>query len=64
MGLLDKIRNKGKEAKGKAEEKAGNARGDESQAAKGRGEQSEANLKQAGEKGKDALGDAKDSFGR
>lgn len=62
MGFMDKIRNKGQEAKGKTQEAVGEARGDESQVAKGKGEQAEAGLRQAGEHGKDALGDAKDAF--
>ena len=55
MGLDDKIGNKGEELKGKAKEATGNATGDEQMEAEGKGDQMGANVKQAGEKIKDAF---------
>lgn len=55
MGIEDKIDNKSEEAAGKVKESAGRASGDERLEAEGRGEQTNANLKQAGEKIKDAF---------
>ena len=55
MGNDDKVRNKVDELKGKAKEAAGSASGDEDLQAEGRAEQSESDLKQAGEKVKDAF---------
>lgn len=56
MGLGDKIKNKAEEAKGKVKEGVGDASDDQSLEAKGKGEQSSANTKQAGENVKDAFG--------
>jgi uncharacterized protein YjbJ (UPF0337 family) len=47
--------NKADELAGKAKELEGKATGDETREAQGKGEQSVANLKQAGEKVKDAF---------
>jgi uncharacterized protein YjbJ (UPF0337 family) len=55
MGKKDKARNLAQVAKGKIEEKAGTATGDDQLAAEGRVDQASGNLKQAGEKVKDAL---------
>lgn len=55
MGIEDKIDNKSEEAAGKLKEGAGRATDDERLEAEGRGEQTTANLKQAGEKVKDAF---------
>ena len=55
MGLGDKISNKAEELKGKAKESYGDATGDDKVKAEGILDQGKANLKQAGEKVKDAL---------
>jgi uncharacterized protein YjbJ (UPF0337 family) len=55
MGNDDKVDNKIDELKGKAKELEGKATGDETREAQGKGEQSVSNLKQAGEKVKDAF---------
>jgi uncharacterized protein YjbJ (UPF0337 family) len=55
MGDTDKAENKLDELKGKAKEVEGKVTGDDAREAQGKGEQSKANLKQAGEKVKDAL---------
>jgi uncharacterized protein YjbJ (UPF0337 family) len=55
MGLDDKIENKVDEARGKAKEGIGKATDDEALEAQGRQEQAKADLKQAGEKVKDAF---------
>ncbi|BCW38168.1 hypothetical protein StoSoilA2_42240 [Arthrobacter sp. StoSoilA2] len=60
MGLDDKIKNATEEATGKVKEKTGEATGDRDLQAEGMGDQASANVKQAGEKVKDA---AKDAFG-
>jgi uncharacterized protein YjbJ (UPF0337 family) len=51
----NKARNKAQELKGQVKEGAGAASGDRSLEAKGRADQTRANLKQAGEKIKDAF---------
>ncbi len=55
MGADDKTDNKLEELGGKFKEKAGDITGDESLQAEGERDQSKANLKQAGEKIKDAF---------
>ncbi|MDQ3660045.1 MAG: CsbD family protein [Actinomycetota bacterium] len=55
MANEDKARNKGEESKGKVKEKAGEVTGDRELERQGRKDQSKANLKQAGEKVKDAI---------
>ncbi|QBX55219.1 CsbD family protein [Nocardioides seonyuensis] len=55
MGLDDKIQNKTEDLTGKAKEHAGKATDDESLEAEGKGDQMGANLKDAGEKVKDAF---------
>ncbi|GAA1253655.1 CsbD family protein [Oryzihumus leptocrescens] len=57
MGNEDKLRNKGEEIGGAAKEKVGQATGDRDLQAEGKGDQTKANLKQAGEKVKDAFKD-------
>ncbi len=53
MGLDDKISNTGEEMSGKAKEGMGRATDDERLETEGKGDQTKANLKQAGEKIKD-----------
>ncbi len=55
MATDDKTQNKAEELGGKAKEKVGEATGDDSLKAQGERDQSKANLKQAGEKVKDAF---------
>ena len=55
MGQDDKTHNKVEEIGGKAKEHIGSATGDESLERQGERDQSKANLKQAGEKVKDAF---------
>ena len=57
MGLDDKVRNEAEELSGKAKEGVGEATDNERLEAEGKGEQVKANLKQAGEKVKDAFRD-------
>ncbi|NKQ51843.1 CsbD family protein [Amycolatopsis sp. K13G38] len=60
----DKMQNKAEELKGRAKEAAGDATGNEQWQAEGKGDQAKGNIKQAGEKIKDAakgvFGDDKD----
>jgi uncharacterized protein YjbJ (UPF0337 family) len=55
MGIGDKIDNMSEDAAGKAKEATGKATDDESLEAEGRMDQSKADVKQAGEKVKDAF---------
>ena len=55
MGWLDKLKNKKDEAQGAAKEHAGKATGDKKMERKGKTDQTKSNLKQAGEKTKDAF---------
>ncbi len=55
MSTDDKARNMGENLKGKTKEGAGRATGDHSLEAKGKAEQAKADMKQAGEKVKDAF---------
>jgi uncharacterized protein YjbJ (UPF0337 family) len=55
MGNQDKLDNKAQDLKGKAEEAWGDATDNERLEAEGRVDQSKADLKQAGEKVKDAF---------
>ena len=55
MGLEDKARNKAQEMNGQAKQKAGEATGDEYLEAEGQADKAKGNLKQAGEKVKDAF---------
>jgi len=56
MSDKDKAKNKGQQAKGKVKEVAGRVTGNESLEAEGTRDQVAADLKQAGEKVKDAIG--------
>ncbi len=55
MGNEDKLKNSGEGALGKAKEKLGDATDDKSMENEGKADQSKADLKQAGEKVKDAF---------
>lgn len=55
MGLGDKIKNMAGKLAGKGKEAAGQATGDNRLKAEGKGDQLKADLKQAGEKVKDAF---------
>jgi uncharacterized protein YjbJ (UPF0337 family) len=55
MGLDDKIGNKTEEVSGQAKEKVGSATDNRDLQAEGKADQTKANLKQAGEKVKDAF---------
>ena len=55
MGLDDKIDNKMEDLGGKAKEGVGRATGDDELQAQGEGDQAKSDLKQAGEKIKDAF---------
>jgi uncharacterized protein YjbJ (UPF0337 family) len=55
MGDQDKVNNKIEDIGGQAKEKIGRATGDEELEAQGRGDQAKADIKQAGEKVKDAF---------
>ena len=55
MGLDDKLRNATEGLSGKSKEAAGRTTGDESLEAEGKGDQASSDLKQAGEKIKDAF---------
>ena len=61
MSASDKIDNKAEELKGKAKEAAGKATNDDELTAQGKADQGKSQLKQAGEKVKDA---AKNVFDR
>jgi uncharacterized protein YjbJ (UPF0337 family) len=55
MGWLDKLKNKRDETKGAAKEQAGKATGNKKMEREGKMDQTKSNLKQAGEKAKDAF---------
>ena len=55
MGFDDKVQNQSEEFGGKVKEGVGKATDDERLEAEGKGDQAKANLKQAGEKIKDAF---------
>jgi uncharacterized protein YjbJ (UPF0337 family) len=55
MGLKDKAENTAENLKGKSKESAGRASGDRDLEAEGKVDQSKSDLKQAGEKVKDAF---------
>lgn len=57
MGIQDKIENAADKVTGKAKEVAGDAGDNERLQAEGKGQQSQADIKQAGENMKDAFGD-------
>jgi uncharacterized protein YjbJ (UPF0337 family) len=55
MSLEDKAKNTAESTKGKVKEVTGRVTGDRSQEAEGKGERAKGDLKQAGEKIKDAV---------
>ncbi len=55
MGLDDKMKNTAESMQGQAKEKVGDATGDSEMQAEGQTDQTKADLKQAGEKVKDAF---------
>jgi uncharacterized protein YjbJ (UPF0337 family) len=55
MGIFDKFKNKGQAAKGDAKQQAGKALDNQQMQAEGKVDSAKGNLKQAGEKVKDAL---------
>ncbi len=55
MGMDDKLSNAAEDAKGKVKEATGRATDDERLEAEGRGDQASSDIKQAGEKVKDAF---------
>ncbi|TWD81450.1 CsbD-like protein [Kribbella amoyensis] len=55
MGIGDKMKNAAESAKGKVKEKTGDSTDNRDLQAKGKAEQSKADLKQAGQKAKDAF---------
>jgi uncharacterized protein YjbJ (UPF0337 family) len=55
MAADDKAEHKGEELKGKAKETVGDVTGDDELKAEGKGDQAKGNIKQAGEKVKDAI---------
>jgi uncharacterized protein YjbJ (UPF0337 family) len=57
MGIGDKVKNAADSAKGKIKEKTGDATDNEDLQAEGQADKSVADLKQAGEKAKDAFKD-------
>lgn len=57
MGIGDKMKNAADSAKGKVEEKTGDATDNKDLQAEGQADKSVADLKQAGEKAKDAVKD-------
>jgi uncharacterized protein YjbJ (UPF0337 family) len=56
MTMGDKIKHAGQEAAGKVKEGTGKATGNKDMEAEGKGDQAVADVKQAGDKAKDALG--------
>jgi uncharacterized protein YjbJ (UPF0337 family) len=62
MGLDDKIKTDATDAKGKVKEATGSATGDDSLEAEGKGDQSEAKVKEAGRHAKEAAENVKDTF--
>lgn len=60
MSASDKVDNKAEELKGKAKEAVGKTTDDEELEAQGKADQGKANVKQAGEKVKDAVKDVFD----
>ena len=55
MGMDDKLKNSAEGTKGRAKEKLGDASNDDEMQAEGKKDKSKADLKQAGEKVKDAF---------
>lgn len=61
MGLLDKLRNKAQQVKGRGKEKAGRAADDPRLEGEGRADRTAGGVKQVGEHAKDAARDVKRS---
>ncbi|MGH3498818.1 MAG: CsbD family protein [Nocardioidaceae bacterium] len=55
MGIDDKVKNKAQDVQGKAKEAGGKATGDDELQAEGKTDQAKSDMKQAGEKVKDAF---------
>ncbi len=55
MGIVDKAKNAGEDAKGKSKEAAGKSTDNDRLEAEGKADQSKADVKKAGEKVKDAF---------
>jgi len=55
VGIIDKAKNAGKDAKGKSKEAAGKSTDNDRLEAEGKADQSKADVKNAGEKVKDAF---------
>lgn len=64
MGMDDKAKHKGEDAKGRAKEAAGAASGNDDLKREGRDDQTKASAKSAGDKAKDAAQDAKKAMKR
>ena len=62
MGILDKAQNEIEKLKGSAKEEAGKRNNDPQLEAEGKKDQASGELKNAGEKAKDAVGDVKDAL--
>jgi uncharacterized protein YjbJ (UPF0337 family) len=62
MSFSDKASNKAEDLGGKTKEATGKATGDESMEAEGKGDQTSAKVKDAGEHAKDAVKDVKDGL--
>ncbi|MFK4729627.1 CsbD family protein [Agromyces mediolanus] len=62
MGLGDKVKHTAEELTGKAKQGIGKMTGNEELEAEGRAEEAKADLKQAGDKAKDAGKDVKDAL--
>ncbi len=62
MGILDKAKNEFEKAKGDVKEAAGKRNNDPDLVAEGKKDQASGELKNAGEKAKDAVGDVKDAL--
>jgi uncharacterized protein YjbJ (UPF0337 family) len=62
MGILDKAKNEFDKAKGGVKEEAGKRNNDPQLEAEGKKDQASGELKNAGEKAKDAVGDVKDAL--
>jgi uncharacterized protein YjbJ (UPF0337 family) len=64
MSLLDKIKNKAQQVKGRGKEEAGRRTGDPYLEGEGRQDRAAGGVKQAGEQVKDAAKDVRRGFGR
>ncbi|TDC55091.1 CsbD family protein [Actinomadura sp. KC345] len=62
MSILDKLKNKAQQAKGRGKEEAGRQSGDPSLEAEGRQDRTAGGAKQAGEKVKDAAKETRRTF--